>query len=118
MSWNPRAAPTSNLIARLPSARFLSASSRNSPHLVPKIGASCVPPADAWAAQFALSGVVAGGSAAGGPPREDATAEERALQGAVTVHAAAAETGGLTGGVQPVEHHAARPQHPGIQVGF
>ncbi len=37
---------------------------------------------------------------AGAPTREEAAAEERSLQGSVSVHAAAAEAGGLTGGVE------------------
>ena len=40
------------------------------------------------------------------PAGEHAATEERALQRAVAVHTAAAETRGLTRGVQPVEHAA------------
>lgn len=48
----------------------------------------------------------------GGPAGEDAAADERTLQGSVTVHPAAAEAGHLTGGIQPTDRLTVGTQHP------
>ena len=57
-----------------------------------------------------------GGVPRGGPARgaagEDATAEERALQRPVAVHAAATEPGRLPRRIEPREHAAVASQHP------
>src|SRR5690606_26251441 len=57
-------------------------------------------------------------AAPGLPPREQAAAEEGALQGAVPVHAAAPESGCLSRGEQPGEHGAVGAQHPRVEVGL
>ncbi|GAW25974.1 putative fumarate reductase succinate dehydrogenase flavo protein [Rosellinia necatrix] len=54
------------------------------------------------------------GSAAG----EDAAAEEGALEGVVAVDAAAAEAGGLTGGVEAGEHRAVGAHDAAAEVGL
>src|ERR1700726_1222836 len=56
--------------------------------------------------------------APGIPPREQAAAEKRAFQRAVAMHAAAAETGGFTGGVKPRHDLAFVPEHARIEVSF
>ncbi len=53
---------------------------------------------------------VAGGGATRRPAGEHAPAEEGPLQRAVAVHPAAAESGRLTGGVQPGQHGRRRPR--------
>ena len=49
----------------------------------------------------------------GGPPAEQAAAEERTLERAVAVHAAATEARDLAGGVQTGQRLATGLQHPG-----
>ena len=70
---------------------------------------------DAVAGRLAQRG---GQRAAGGAPAEDAAAEERALQRAVAVHAAAAEAGDLAGGVQAGQRLAGVGQDAALQVGL
>ncbi len=57
-----------------------------------------------------------GGFAGGGPARraarDHAAAQEWARRGPVAGHAAAPETGGLPGGVQPVEHRSVALEYP------
>ena len=59
-----------------------------------------------------------GGGAPGGPPGEQAAAEERALQGPVAVHPAAAEARDLAGREQAGDRLTAGPQDLRVEVGF
>src|ERR1700757_2014289 len=61
-------------------------------------------------------GDVVGGAAAGGATRENAAAQKRALQGPIAVHAATAESGHLTGRVQPGQRGAVGLEYPCRQV--
>src|SRR5665213_3671023 len=56
--------------------------------------------------------------AAGIAAREQATAEERAFQRAVAMHAAAAETGCFAGGVEPRHDLAVLAEHAGVEIGL
>src|SRR5580658_5286501 len=61
---------------------------------------------------------LAGGGPAGLPAAEQAAAEERAFQGPVAVHTAAAEPGYLTGRVQAGDRAGPAAKHPARQVGL
>src|SRR5882672_5119407 len=59
-----------------------------------------------------------GGGAARLPAGEDAAAQERAFQGVVAVHAAAAEPGDLSGGIQAGDGLAVVAHRAGVKVGL
>ena len=59
-----------------------------------------------------------GRGAAGDPTGEQATAEEGALKRAIAMHAAAAETGNLAGGINIAERLPVVPEHARRQIGF
>src|SRR5437879_11833762 len=50
--------------------------------------------------------------------RKQTPAEERAFQRAITVHAAAAKTGGFAGGVEAPDDLAIAPKHARVQIGL
>src|SRR5262249_28919722 len=59
-----------------------------------------------------------GGSPAGDAARKQTTAEKCALEGAITVHAAAAETGDFAGGVYVFQRFAVGLQYARGKIGF
>src|SRR5450759_3348271 len=103
-SWPGASAGTDRWPGSTPDGQFVRVAQETGTDLRLVANASCPAVTDSGAQ-------VRGERAPGCAPREQAAAEERPLEGAVAVDAAATETRGLADRVQPGERRSVRAQH-------